>query len=52
MYSVPAQEMAKHRAKFGWPPVSDIAAVMKGRRQTCWNLLECPKLPNRSQPIV
>ena len=27
IYSVPAQETAKHRAKFGWPPVSDVAAV-------------------------
>ena len=23
MYSVEAQETAKHRAKFGWPPVSE-----------------------------
>jgi len=23
VYSVPARETAKHRAKFGWPPVSD-----------------------------
>jgi len=34
IYSVPAQEMAKHRAKFGWPPVSDVAAVMILRRET------------------
>jgi len=27
MFSVPAQETAKHRAKFGWPPVSDVAAL-------------------------
>jgi len=27
VYNVPAQETAKHRAQFGWPPVSDIAAV-------------------------
>jgi len=33
-YSVPAQETAKHRAKFGWPPVSDVAAVTKARRET------------------
>jgi len=26
IYSVPAQETARDRAKFGWPPVSDIAA--------------------------
>ena len=37
--SVPAQETAKHRAKFGWPPLSDIAAVMKPRHEPfeiCW----------------
>ena len=33
-YSLPAQQMAKHRAKFGWPPLRDIAAVMKARRET------------------
>jgi len=27
--------MAKHRAKFGWPLVTDIAAVTKARRETC-----------------
>jgi len=29
-----AQEMAKHRAKFGWTAVSDVAAVTKPRRET------------------
>jgi len=29
--SVAAQEMAKHRAKFGWPSVSDVTAVTKPR---------------------
>jgi len=55
IHSVPVQETAKrpkHRAKFGWPPVSDVAAVMKARRETRRNLLGCPKLPNRSQPLV
>ena len=52
IYSVVAQETAKHRAKFGWPPVSDVAAVKKARHETCWNLLGCPKQPNRSQPLV
>ena len=33
VYSVPAQETAKHRAKFGWPLVSDIAAVTKPIRE-------------------
>jgi len=49
---LPAQEMAKRHASFGWPPVSDIAEVTKPRRETRWNLLECPKLRNRSQPLV
>jgi len=26
---VPAEEMAKHRAKFGWPPMSDVTGVTK-----------------------
>jgi len=52
IYSVPAQEMAKHCAKFGWLPLSDVAAVTKPRHKTRWNLLGCPKLMNRSQPLV
>jgi len=27
IYSVPAQETAKHHAKFGWPLLSDVGAV-------------------------
>jgi len=34
-------ETAKHRAKFGWPVVSDVAAVTKSRQETRWNLLRC-----------
>jgi len=34
IYTVRAQETAKHCAKFGWPPVSDIAAVTKPTRET------------------
>ena len=52
LYNVPAQETAKHYAKFGWPLVSDVAAVTKASRETRWNLLDCPKLPNRSHPLV
>jgi len=48
---VPAQETAKHHAKFGWLPLNDVAAVTKPRRETRWNLLGCPKLANRSQPF-
>jgi len=33
-YSVPAQKTAKHRAKFGWLPLSDVAEVTKPRRET------------------
>jgi len=32
--TVPAQETAKHRAKFGCLPLSDIAAVTLPRRET------------------
>ena len=34
IYSVPVQETAKRRAKFGWPLVSDVAAVTKARRES------------------
>jgi len=34
IYSVPAQETARHRAKCGWPPMSDVGAVMKPGRET------------------
>ena len=34
IYSVPAQETAKHCAKFGRSPVNDVAAVTKPRRET------------------
>ena len=34
IYCVPAQQTAKHCAKFGWLPFSDVAAVTKPRRET------------------
>jgi len=34
IYGIPAQQTAKHHAKFRWPPVSDVAAVMKTRCET------------------
>jgi len=34
VYSVPVQETAKHRAKFGWLPLIDVAAVTKPTRET------------------
>ena len=52
IYNVPAQETAKYRAKYGWPPVSDVAAVTKPRREIHWNLLGCTKLANWSQSLV
>jgi len=42
----------KHHAEFGWPPLNDIGAVTKPRREARWNLMGCPKLANRSQPLV
>jgi len=52
IHSTAAQETAKHPAKFRWPPVNNVAAVTKPRRETHWNLLGCSKLLNRSQPLV
>jgi len=39
-------------AKFGWRPLLECRAVTLLRRETRWNLLGCPKLVNRSQPLV
>jgi len=33
-YIARAQETAKHRAKFGFPPLNEVAAVTKPRRET------------------
>ena len=52
LYSVSAQETAKHCAKFCLPAVSDVATVTKTRRETRWNLLGCLKLSYGSQPLV
>jgi len=44
-----------HCAKFGWPPVSDVAAVTKARRtRNPLKFVGMPqyKLVNRSQPLV
>jgi len=50
---------AKHRwrplfnaAKFGWCSLLDCCAVTLPRRESRWNWLGCPKLPDRSQPLV
>ena len=39
-------------AKFGWRPIFDCRAVTLQRRETRWNFPGCPKLPDRSQPLV
>jgi len=38
-------------AKFGWRPLLQCRAVTLPRRESRWNLLGCPKLANRSQPL-
>ena len=39
-------------AKFGCRPLLECRAVMLPRCETCWNLLWCIILANRSQPLV
>ena len=39
-------------AKFAWCPLLKCRAVTVPRRETRWNLLGCPKLPNGSQPLA
>ena len=39
-------------AKFGWRPLLECCAVTLPRRKTRWNLQGCPKLANRSQPLM
>ena len=41
-------------AKFGWRPLLEwmCRAVTLPRRESRWNLLGCPKLTKRSQPLV
>jgi len=39
-------------AKFGWRSPLDCRAVTLPRCETSWNLQWCPKLVNRSQPLV
>jgi len=38
--------------KFGWRPLLECRAVTLPRCETRWNLQGCPKLANRSQPLV
>ena len=46
-YTAPAQETAKYRAKFGWLPLSDVAAV-KAKTQ---NPLKFAVVPQTRQLI-
>jgi len=39
-------------AKFGWRPLLECRAVTLPRCETRWNVQGCPKLANRSQPLV
>ena len=39
-------------AKFVWRPLLECRAVTLPRRKTRWNLQECPKFDNGSQPLV
>jgi len=38
--------------QFGWRPLLECCALTLPRCETCWNLQGCPKLANRSQPLV
>jgi len=46
IYGVPAKDTAKHRKKFGWPPLSDVGAVMMTQ-----NPLKFAGAPQICQPI-
>jgi len=51
----PAEYRWRHlfnAAKFGWRPLLECRAVTLARPETRWDLQGCPKLPNRSQPLV
>ena len=51
----PAEYRWRHlfnAAKFAWRPLLECHAVMLLRCETCWNFQGCPKLVNRSQPLV
>jgi len=48
IHNLPVQYMAKHRAKFGWPQVSDVAAVTKPRSR---KPLKFPGMPQTNETI-
>jgi len=39
-------------AKFGWRPLLECGTVTLPRRESRWNWKGCPKLVNRSQPLL
>jgi len=39
-------------AEFGWRPLLECRAVTLPRGESRWNLQGCPKLANRSQPLI
>jgi len=39
-------------AKFGWRPLLECRTVTLPRRESRWNWKGCPKLANRSQPLL
>jgi len=47
VYNLPAYETAKHRAKFGWPPLNDVGAATKPMR----NSLKCAGVLQTHQEI-
>jgi len=51
MVALPWRPLFK-AAKFGWRPLLECRAVTLPRRKTHRNLQACPKLANRSQPLV
>jgi len=48
IYSVPAQEIAKHHAKFGWLPLSDVPALNDAKTR---NPLKFAGVPQTTEPI-
>jgi len=52
IYSVPAQETAKDRVKFCWPPVSDVAAVSnEGKTRNSLKFAGVPQTPERISAV-
>jgi len=47
-YIVPAQQTIKDSAKFGWPPVRDVAAVNEAKTR---NRLKFAGVPQTGKPI-